>query len=120
MQKGKWWVFVQNFEGNCIFLFFFIPFFLKIILKYFPVLSCLAWLLVVTVLLCSLFVSFVKDLGRDIYDLYAEYAEEEEEDQFPVSPSRLLLSPNKQFILNINVGGTVTLLDFYHNILTHS
>lgn len=54
----------------------------------------------------------MKDLGRDIYDLYAEYAdeEEEEEDRFPVSPSRLLLSPNKQFTLNINVGGTVTSL----------
>lgn len=64
-------------------------------------------------------VSFVKDLGRDIYDLYAEYAEEEEEeeDPFPASPSRLLLSPNKQFILNINVGGTVTSLIFYNNML---
>uniref|UniRef100_A0A3Q3NC01 Potassium voltage-gated channel subfamily V member 2 n=1 Tax=Mastacembelus armatus TaxID=205130 RepID=A0A3Q3NC01_9TELE len=42
-------------------------------------------------------------------DLYAEYddEEEEEEDQFQQSPSRLLFSPTKQFILNINVGGTV-------------
>uniref|UniRef100_A0A3Q1IX21 Potassium voltage-gated channel subfamily V member 2 n=1 Tax=Anabas testudineus TaxID=64144 RepID=A0A3Q1IX21_ANATE len=49
-------------------------------------------------------------------DLYAEYAddeeEEEEEDRFPVSPSRLLLSPNKQFTLNINVGGTVYQLPY--------
>lgn len=51
---------------------------------------------------------FVKDLGRDIYDMYAEYESEELEDQLPVSPSRLLLSPQKHFTLNINVGGTVT------------
>lgn len=62
----------------------------------------------------QVFVLFVKDLGRDIYDLYAEYEYEEEEDRFPVSPSHLLLSPTKHFTLNINVGGTVTLLSFYH------
>lgn len=61
-----------------------------------------------------MFVLFVKDLGRDIYDLYAEYEYEEEEDRFPVSPSHLLLSPTKHLTLNINVGGTVTLLSFYH------
>lgn len=57
---------------------------------------------------------FVKDLGRDIYDIYAEYENEEEEDRLPVSPSRLLLSPTKHYVLNINVGGTVTLLNVYH------
>lgn len=50
---------------------------------------------------------FLKDLSRDIYDLYAEYEREELEDRLPVSPSRVLLSPNKHSTLNINVGGTV-------------
>lgn len=63
----------------------------------------------------KVFDSFVKDLGRDIYDLYAEYAEEEE-DPFAASPSRLLLPPDKQLILNINVGGTVTLLSFHRSV----
>lgn len=58
----------------------------------------------------STFFLFVKDLGRDIYDLYAEYGDEEEEEQFLVSPSRLQRSPTKHFTLNINVGGTVTSL----------
>ncbi|XP_060934072.1 potassium voltage-gated channel subfamily V member 2 [Limanda limanda] len=49
--------------------------------------------------------SSMQDLSRDIYDLYDEY--EEEEDRFPVPPSYLLMCPNKHFILNINVGGTV-------------
>ncbi|KAL4005060.1 hypothetical protein ACER0C_004773 [Sarotherodon galilaeus] len=49
----------------------------------------------------------MQDLGRDIYDIYAEYENEEVEDRLPVSPSRLLNSPTKHFILNINVGGTV-------------
>ncbi|XP_054469067.1 potassium voltage-gated channel subfamily V member 2 [Anoplopoma fimbria] len=62
--------------------------------------------------------SFVKpwnsmqDLGRDIYDIYAEYENEEEEDRLPVSQSCLLLSPTKQFTLNINVGGTVYYLPY--------
>ncbi|XP_054613027.1 potassium voltage-gated channel subfamily V member 2 [Dunckerocampus dactyliophorus] len=43
----------------------------------------------------------MQDLGRDIYDLYAE---DEEDD---ASPTRMLLSPAKDFTLNINVGGTV-------------
>ncbi|KAK2818852.1 hypothetical protein Q5P01_024413 [Channa striata] len=33
---------------------------------------------------CLIHVCFVKDLGRDIYDLYAEYADEDEDDGFPV------------------------------------
>lgn len=52
----------------------------------------------------------MKDLCRDIYDLYAEYEDEEEEDRLTVSTSQLLLSPTKHLILNINVGGRVTLL----------
>ncbi|XP_040053055.1 potassium voltage-gated channel subfamily V member 2 [Gasterosteus aculeatus] len=54
----------------------------------------------------------MQDLGRDIYDMYAEYESEELEDQLPVSPSRLLLSPQKHFTLNINVGGTVYYLPY--------
>lgn len=51
-------------------------------------------------------VVWLQDLGRDIYDIYAEY---EDEDEFgsPASPARLLLSPSKHLVLNINVGGTV-------------
>ncbi|KAM9323042.1 potassium voltage-gated channel subfamily V member 2-like [Pholidichthys leucotaenia] len=49
----------------------------------------------------------MQDLSRDIYDIYAEYENEEVEDRLPVSPSHLLPSPRKHFILNINVGGTV-------------
>lgn len=59
-----------------------------------------------------MFCYILKDLGRDIYDIYAEYENEEVEDRLPVSPSRLLNSPTKHFILNINVGGTVTPLNF--------
>lgn len=55
----------------------------------------------------------VKDLCRDIYDLYAEYEDEEEEDQFPVPPC-LLLSPTKHLALNLNVGGTVSLVILCH------
>lgn len=92
----------------------------------FSVLFCLLWsflsfvsFILNTCLKCWIhqhkaFVSFVKELGRDIYDLYAEYEDEEEEDRFPVSPSPVLLSPAKHFTLNINVGGTVTLLGLYH------
>lgn len=54
----------------------------------------------------------MKDLCRDIYDLYAEYEdEEEEEDRLTASTSQLLLSPTKHLTLNINVGGTVILLN---------
>uniref|UniRef100_A0A3B4T8N5 Potassium voltage-gated channel subfamily V member 2 n=1 Tax=Seriola dumerili TaxID=41447 RepID=A0A3B4T8N5_SERDU len=38
--------------------------------------------------------------------------EEEEEARFSASPSRLLISPTKHFILNINVGGTVYQLPY--------
>lgn len=61
---------------------------------------------------------FLKDLSRDIYDLYAEYEREELEDRLPVSPSRVLLSPNKHSTLNINVGGTVRLFNTW--VLTRS
>ncbi|XP_013883914.1 potassium voltage-gated channel subfamily V member 2 isoform X1 [Austrofundulus limnaeus] len=54
----------------------------------------------------------MQDLSRDIYDLYAEYEREELEDRLPVSPSRVLLSPNKHLTLNINVGGTVYFLPY--------
>ncbi|KAK5900503.1 hypothetical protein CgunFtcFv8_025461 [Champsocephalus gunnari] len=49
----------------------------------------------------------MQELGRDIYDMYAEYESEDEEDRLPVTSSHFLLSPNKHFNLNINVGGTV-------------
>ncbi|XP_077593896.1 potassium voltage-gated channel subfamily V member 2 [Stigmatopora nigra] len=44
----------------------------------------------------------MQDLAKDVYDLYAE--DEEEED---ISLPRLLHTPAKHIILNINVGGTL-------------
>lgn len=58
----------------------------------------------------------MKDLCRDIYDLYAE-DEEEEEDRLSAPPSHLLFSPAKHLTLNINVGGTVSSLPLYQNLL---
>ena len=63
---------------------------------------------------------FVKELGRDIYDMYAEYESEDEEDRLPVTSSHFLLSPTKHFNLNINVGGTVTLLNFYPTVPSYN
>lgn len=50
-----------------------------------------------------------KDLGRDIYDIYAEYEDEGPEDGLGVSHCHLMLSSTKH--LNLNVGGTVILLE---------
>lgn len=61
----------------------------------------------ITEFINRMFCFILKDLSRDIYDIYAEYENEEVEDRLPVSPSHLLNSPTKHFVLNINVGGTV-------------
>ncbi|KAG7476651.1 hypothetical protein MATL_G00085290 [Megalops atlanticus] len=47
----------------------------------------------------------MQDLSVDIYDIFAE--DDDEDEKMPMSPSRLMSSPPKNYMLNINVGGKV-------------
>ncbi|KAK7120160.1 hypothetical protein R3I94_020243 [Phoxinus phoxinus] len=47
----------------------------------------------------------MQELSKDIYDIYAEY-EDDEDERLLSTPSKLS-SPNKNYMLNINVGGKI-------------